>query len=96
MRKILAVILLSSSQMLFALTVDHSWRVVLHDRANASLRYAANVLSKQLERSLGKKIGIINENKWDGKSPAIFLGWSKSRKNLGFDGSRKYQDHPEL
>lgn len=92
MRKILAVILLSSSQMLFALTVDHSWRVVLHDRANASLRYAANVLSKQLERSMGKKIGIINENKWDGKSPAIFLGWSKSRKNLAFDGSRKYAE----
>lgn len=75
-----------------ALDVDSSWRIVVCNGADASIQYSGKLLSEQLGRSFGKSPSIVEEKEWDGKAPAIFLGWSQKNKALRQDASRKWSD----
>ena len=74
--------LLSGCISVFAAEIHPDWLIVLTDQADASVRYSGKILSEQLGKSFGKTPQVINEKAWDGKTPAIFLGWSSSRNSL--------------
>ena len=90
------ILLFFAGLLLQAAEVVPGWSVVLRDGANENERYAGKVLSAQLERSLGKKIPLLEEKQWDGKSPAVFLGWSNARPALKDDAGRGRKDEEWL
>ena len=92
MKKNFLLALLVGSISALAVEIKPDWQIVLTDQADASVRYSGKVLSEQLGKSFGKATQVIAEKNWDGKAPAIFLGWSSNKKNLQAPSDRKWSN----
>ena len=92
MKKHFLLALLVGSISALAVEIKPDWQIVLTDQADASVRYSGKVLSEQLGKSFGKAPQVIAEKNYDGKAPAIFLGWSSNKKNLQSPSDRKWSN----
>ena len=77
---------------IWAVEVTSAWSVVICEGADASIVHSGELLSEQLGRSLGKRPSVIKESEWDGKAPALFLGFSSKSNALKCDVSRRWSD----
>ncbi|MBE6402680.1 MAG: DUF4838 domain-containing protein [Lentisphaerae bacterium] len=73
-----------------AAEIDSTWNIVICNNPDASIKYIGGVMQQQLSKAFGKNINMLSEVQWDGKSPAVFLGWSEKDKNLQSTPGKKW------
>ena len=92
MKKMLSLLFLAAGLTAAAGTVDAKYPVVLADSAIVTEEEAARTIAEDLSAMFKTPVRLIREKAWDGKTPAVLVGWTDAAKKAGCDFEKLHRE----